>query len=216
MVGTQGSDKKKPEENEDSHASEADQQTSTQDATITISNKPREADPLVPEDWKTGKTSNKRAYDHREDTTIILQTEDEFVLHDKINFSTTTLLVYAEVVRITSNCNFEGKTVGIFCNKLKLGAASTTVSLGVTGKKGDDVAPNQAIGDSAKGQNGGSLIVYIEELDDELIPQTDENLVQKGLFLNARGGRGGKGANMTSAAGGVGGDGGSGGKCSLK
>lgn len=140
------------------------------------------------------------------DTTVILQTEGTYALDAVQGFQTMKLRIYAETVTLSGNLVLPSKDIGIFCNKFSL--KSSTANISVSGKSGVDGSDPAGAG---KGQNSGSISMYIEQFDETLLPRKEDN-EQKGLFLKAFGGNGGRGIDSVTSQGGKGGDGGNGGQ----
>ncbi|GKT82049.1 hypothetical protein ColTof4_14472 [Colletotrichum tofieldiae] len=120
-------------------------------------------------------------------------------INRNLNCTQSTLLIYSEVVNITSDAiQIPGLKLGIFCNKLNLGLETLTID--VSGNNGPDgIAKGDKTGSA--GQDGGSIWLYVEEPSPGLA---------KKLTLKAYGGDGGQGLSETVATG-QGGNGGNGG-----
>jgi hypothetical protein len=139
------------------------------------------------------------------DTTLVLQTEDIYSLNAIQGFETNKLRVYAETVALSGDLVLPCKDVGIFCNKFLLQSPAANIS--VSGKSGINGSDPEGDG---KGQNGGSISIYVEDFDEALLPRKEAN-ESRGLFLKAFGGNGGRGIDSVASQGGKGGDGGNGG-----
>ncbi|UPK92089.1 hypothetical protein LCI18_003024 [Fusarium solani-melongenae] len=176
----------------------------------------RKEDLTAPQDWRQRPPNDNFSYfTDGKTNTVILQSEQPFHLRSSDKFDTTKLHIYAETIHLDGDITLPGKELGLFCNRLVLpgDADKKRCLIDVTGKRGDDCTPNQPVTNSNNGQNGGSIVIYIEEFDDALIPG---NKNTTGLFLQACGGDGGRGAtNTSSSEGGRGGDGGDGGSITV-
>lgn len=142
---------------------------------------------------------------HGRDSIAIFSTRSEGVLLDGLlNFSCSTLFVYAETIYLQSKeFKLPGKSIGLFCHKLVLSLDEACID--VSGFKGTDAtsATTKATG----GGDGGSVWLYVEAPGPDL---------RKNLRIKAFGGDGGHGG--TGEAGtepdvGNGGKGGDGGVC---
>lgn len=135
---------------------------------------------------------------HGNDALAIYSNRDEGVSIDHtLNFTESTLLIYAETVHLNSKTiKIQGKNLGIFCNKLLLSQGEACID--VSGANG--VASSSPADKAGDGGNGGSVWLYVEE------PTYD---LRSKLRLKAYGGDGGHGAGGKPK----GGDGGDGGAC---
>ncbi|KAJ5081532.1 hypothetical protein NUU61_009796 [Penicillium alfredii] len=140
----------------------------------------------------------------KENTTLILDTTEKFEIGKNFNFSTTTCLVYAETVEITTDLSLPGKEIGLFCNKIIVPAP---VKLDVSGKDGEvgDQKIDANGGAGHAGKDAGSVWRFVQDF-----PKNDLN----NLEIHAWGGGGGRGGD-TSALEKTGGQGGNGGKGGL-
>ncbi|KAI9930684.1 hypothetical protein MW887_011439 [Aspergillus wentii] len=76
--------------------------------------------------------NNNYASHSNDKATIILRTE-KYTIPKKFKFSTDTCLIYAETIELTSDITAQGKSIGLFCHRLKL---SSHVTIDVPGDKG--------------------------------------------------------------------------------
>ena len=137
--------------------------------------------------------------------TLILNTSDAPFDLGKLDFSTTTCLVYSENVVVSNPIHLPGKNLGIFCTVLEVVTTQKkpTILIDVSGANG--VSPEaKASGDGIPGPDGragGNIWIFVEGLTDKIL---------KTLRLNANGGDGAIGGSTSDpiAAGGAGGQGG--------
>lgn len=172
----------------------------------------RKEDYTAPKDWKQPSPNDNFSYfTDGERNTVILQSEEPFHLRPSDKFDTKKLHIYAETIHLDGDIKLPGKELGLFCNKLVLPGddGKKRCLIDVTGNHGDACTPNQPVTGRNHGQDGGSIVIYMEEFDYSLVPGNQNTT---GLFLQACGGDGGRGATNTSSSnGGRGGDGGDGG-----
>ena len=162
----------------------------------------------IAQKWAPAVVSNLQSYYCQGDKTVVLNT-DEFVIDPSLAFSTGTLLIYAERIRITSNVKLPGKTIGLFCHELMINTATGLASIDVSG---DDAGQNPQI-PAVNGNPAGTIVICVENFDDANFPSPDPKK-KSGLYLRAAGGKGGPGENpLGSEAAVQGGKGGDGGEC---
>jgi hypothetical protein len=152
---------------------------------------------------------NKYAEISVPDATLVLSTET-FELGRKTAFSTGSLLVYAETIRITGDLILPGKTIKIFCNRLELVNPVTIIDVsGLSGRR----KPSQGTGaiKALDGDTGGNISICVENLLPDLIGNPYAP-TPKGLLLKANGGDGQDGMGIVDDSdAGDAGDGGDGG-----
>ncbi|KAL6718463.1 hypothetical protein ACLMJK_004554 [Lecanora helva] len=139
--------------------------------------------------------------------------EEPYVLNDKAGIFTSkssSFLVYAETIDLSSSIKLPGKTLGLFCQNLTL-SGFPNVIIDVSGVNGS-AKPAVAVGDGAKGddgQDGGSVFISVESSIADLTK----------LQVKAFGGDGGQGGassdSKKTAKGGDGGKGGNAGRLSI-
>ncbi len=155
------------------------------------------------QEWSPAVVSNIQSYYCHQDQTLVLNT-DEFVIDENLTFSSSSLLIYAETIRIKSSVKIPGKILGLFCNRFIVNPTLTDVSIDVSG----DNATGEAKSPAANGNDAGAIVLCVEDIDDAVFPQSNSTS-KTGLFLRAQGGNGGPGAD--SSGGGAAAQGGKGG-----
>ncbi|KNG85207.1 hypothetical protein ANOM_008083 [Aspergillus nomiae NRRL 13137] len=140
----------------------------------------------------------------KNDTTLILDTTEKYVIGKDFEFCTTTCLIYAEVVEITSKLEIPGKKLGLFCSKILIPEHVKVDVSGKNGKVGDPKTSEDG-GAGQPGGDAGSVWIFVQDFNSKDFEK---------LELNARGGNGGHGGK-TVASGKTGGKGGNGGKGGL-
>jgi len=170
--------------------------------------------PSIPPEWRDNTPTDGFAYFEDDQNCVILSTDD-FTLSSATWWpSPKRLMVYAEKIHIAGNLKLPGRKLSLFCNTMTLGQRNTTID--VTGGNGKDGVPDTTTNDDANGSPGGELIIYIENLTSDLIPDSSKD-GEPGLYLLARGGNGGAGpantkSDVNGGKGGKGGKAGAGGK----
>ncbi|CAK7205420.1 hypothetical protein SEUCBS139899_008191 [Sporothrix eucalyptigena] len=143
-------------------------------------------------------------YHGRDSVAIFSARLDGVQLDSLLNYSCTTLLVYAETIYLQSKeIKLPGKHIGLFCNKLVLSLEDACID--VSGEPGKN-STAQATGGTGGG-DGGAVWLYVEEPSPTL---------RKHLRIRAYGGDGGHGAGGdagTEPGVGNGSKGGDGGAC---
>jgi len=139
------------------------------------------------------------------DVLLVLNTGEESLSLDNLQFKQKTCLIYSENVTLGRDLALPGKNLGIFCCSFQLLSSNATIS--VSGQSGDPGIP-VVEGKPNPGKDGmlaGTIWLYVEEMSESLA---------RSLKLVADGGDGGSGGltndlnNPTGGAGGAGQDGG--------
>ncbi|KAF1850559.1 uncharacterized protein K460DRAFT_400616 [Cucurbitaria berberidis CBS 394.84] len=134
---------------------------------------------------------------------VVLQTGTFTLDHNVLWPVEKQMMVYAEHIDIAESVTLPGRTLWLFCNKLTLGSSMVVVD--VSGKSGTNGAPNATPKLEINGQNGGSVYLYVETLEENLVPITTLNPATgkpeyAGLYIYANGGDGGTGSTNTDAS----------------
>jgi len=150
----------------------------------------------------TLKSDDYVAY-HGTNTLAIMTARDHGVTLPKtLNFTERTLLVYSEVVFLSSELiKIPGLNLGIFCNRLVLGLGRACID--VSGANGSSGTSDHI--DGVGGGDAGSITLYVEDPSPDLVTN---------LTLKAYGGDGGRGFSQAVGTG-AGGKGGGGGLCGM-
>ncbi|CAK7229213.1 hypothetical protein SCUCBS95973_007145 [Sporothrix curviconia] len=154
--------------------------------------------PSFPVTAPTLESDDYVVYHGRDTLAVFSARADGVQLNEMLNFSASTLLIYAETIHLQSKLlQLPGKNIGLFCHQLVLSHDEACID--VSGSNGADNTTPETKAES--GGNGGSVWLYVEQPTPGL---------RKKLRIRAYGGDGGRGGYgvVEKPDGGDGGDGG--------
>lgn len=145
----------------------------------------------IPEEWQKKQKQDSDAFHvHSSQDHITVLATTEFVLNHTTNWpKEKRLMIYAETICLRDDINVKSGKLLLSCNSLVLAKPSITIN--VSGEKGQDCLPGQDNGALKDGKDGGTVVVYMETYSDSLMPKYDKNgKLESGLLIIAEGGDG--------------------------